>query len=279
MPNYQYYQYKESILPNESFYDLYNIVVRLRSETGCAWDRKQTPKTMLPNLIEEAYELVEAVQDNDTEHTKEELGDLFLLVTMISYMLEQQNLFQLSDVFASICDKLIRRHPHVFGKTDLTDPESIVHQWNKIKTEVEGRDNTEYITDSIPKSLPPLERAYKIQRKVAQRGFDWNEIKDVFSKLREEIDELEEEIESDDQVDQTRIEEELGDLLFAVVNLSRFAGFDPSVVLHKGNEKFIKRFSFIQDRFRENRLELSPSHFKKMEEFWNMAKKHLKGGT
>jgi tetrapyrrole methylase family protein/MazG family protein len=266
-------------LPNESFYDLYNIVVRLRSENGCAWDRKQTPETMLPNLIEEAYELVEAVHDKDNEHIKEELGDLFLLVTMIGYMMEQENKFQLTEVFSSICDKLIRRHPHVFGKTDLTDPESIIHQWNKIKKEVEGRDSTEYITDSIPKSLPPLERAYKMQKKAAQQGFDWNEIKDVFGKLREEIDELEAEVEAKEPADGKRIEEELGDLLFAVVNISRFAGFDPSVALHKGNEKFIKRFSFIQDRFRELGLELSADNFGKMEEYWNMAKNNIKDNT
>jgi len=257
----------------KGFERLYEIIKKLRSETGCAWDRKQTPRSLLPNLIEEAYELVEAVDNGDDPHIKEELGDLFLLVTMISYIKEQENAFHMDDIFDAISEKLIRRHPHVFGENTLDDPDHIIRQWNEIKRDVEGRDKTEYITDSIPSTLPPLERSFKIQKKVSEYGFDWEHVREVIAKLHEEIEELEAEIEKPkDKLNKKKIESELGDILFAAVNIARFLKIDPGIALHSTNTKFIQRFRYIQDQLKKAGVPLSGDQMAMMEKFWNESK-------
>lgn len=255
------------------FEKLYSIVETLRSDNGCAWDRKQTAKSLLPNLIEEAYELVEAVDEKDDEHIAEELGDLFLLVTMISYIQEQEGSLTLDEVFNTISEKLIRRHPHVFGDRNIDDPDHIIRQWNEIKRNVEGRDNTKYITDSIPAALPPLEKSYKLQKKVSEYGFDWVHIREVIQKLKEEIEELEHEIEKPEgKRDDEKIENELGDILFAAVNIARFLHVDPGMALNSTNKKFVRRFGFIQDRLREQGIPLSAEQMELMDRYWNESK-------
>ncbi len=258
------------------FMKLYEIVEKLRGENGCAWDKEQTPHTLLPNLLEEAYELVEAVEDSDEAHIREELGDLFLLVVMISYIKQEEKKFALSDVFTTISEKLIRRHPHVFGDISIDNPDSIIRQWNEIKKNVEGRDNNGYITDSVPKTLPPLEKALKLQKKVANYGFDWNSVHDVIDKLQEEIDELREAMNFSDGNVRSDIEDELGDILFSAINIGRFLKIDPSLALHGTIKKFIQRFSYIEDKCKEKGIELSKENLKNMETFWNDAKNKTK---
>ncbi len=271
---YCHIRYCRMINNNAKGFDkLFEIVKKLRSETGCAWDRKQTPRSLLPNLVEETYELVEAVDNEDDPHVKEELGDLFLLVTMISYIKQQENSFHLDDVFDAISEKLIRRHPHVFGEHTLEDPEHIILQWNEIKRNVEGRDKTAYVTDSIPSTLPPLERSFKIQKKVSEYGFDWAHVRDVIAKLHEEIEELEAEIEKPkDNRNMKKIESELGDILFAAVNIARFLKIDPGIALHSTNTKFIGRFRYIQDKLQAAGVPLSGEQMDKMEQFWEESK-------
>jgi len=261
--------------PIAGFKKLYDIIVQLRSKNGCAWDREQTSRSLLPNLVEESYELFEAVEDNDDHHIMEELGDLFLLITMISYIKQENSDFTLNDIFSAISEKLIRRHPHVFGKVNMDDPDHIVKQWNQIKRDVEGRDNSDYITDSIPNTLPPLEKSYKIQKKAAEYGFDWINIQDVIKKLEEEISELKQELDMpEESLNKTNIERELGDILFAAVNISRFLNIDPCLALHSTNKKFIRRFSYVQDRLKENKMELSREQMEAMELYWNESKEY-----
>lgn len=257
-----------------TFNELYEIVKKLRSDYGCAWDREQTVESLLPHLVEETYELIDAVHKKDFSNVAEELGDLFLLTTMISFIHEEETSYTLHDVFKTINEKLIRRHPHVFGSVQLDDPEHIIKQWNDIKKDIEGRDSSEYVTDSIPKSLPPLERAYRLQRKASQYGFDWSSIEGVIEKTKEELDELQ--VEMSKERPSSKIEEELGDLLFSVANISRFLGIDPAVALHKTNTKFINRFSFVQDKLREQDLTLSKENMETMEQHWIASKEHFK---
>ena len=257
----------------QGFTRLYEIVKTLRSENGCAWDRKQTPRTLLPNLIEEAYELIEAVDEEDDQHILEELGDMYLLVTMISYIKQQEGAFQLDEVFNAISEKLIRRHPHVFGEMELDDPDHIIRQWNEIKRDIEGRDKSDYITDSIPSTLPPLERSVKIQKKVSEYGFDWEHVRDVIEKLHEEIEELKSEIaKNQDDRNEKKIESELGDILFAAVNIGRFLKIDPGIALHSTNTKFIGRFKYIQDKLRKAGIPLSGEQMDLMEKYWIESK-------
>lgn len=256
------------------FKRLLSIVTTLRGENGCAWDKNQTPRSLLPNLIEEAYELMEAVEDEDDEHIKEELGDLFLLVTMISYIKQEKHAFDVNDVFDEISDKLVRRHPHVFGEIDIDDPDHIIRQWNDIKRDVEKRDESGYITDSVPYTIPPLERAYKLQKKVSHYGFDWKNVRQVIDKLQEEIVELEDEIEKKDR-DVHTIENEIGDILFAAINIARFLKIDPSNALNGTNRKFIKRFSYIEDKLKENNVPLSKEQLDIMEKYWNESKQYF----
>ena len=268
----------------KGFRELYSIIKKLRSEDGCAWDREQTVYSLMPNLLEETYELFEAVENNSWEHSTEEIGDLYLLITMIGYILQQENKSTLPAVFRTISDKLIRRHPHVFTDKKENNPQAIIQQWNDIKKNVEGKKMD--LETSVPKTLPPLERALKIQRRVAQKGFDWKSYHGVIDKIREELNELETEIteyenlgndadrEAKDNL-KMRVGTELGDLLFALVNLARFIEVDPVFSLHSTNEKVIKRFGYIVEEMKKKEKEVSSENMEMMEKFWNESKKHF----
>src|SRR6056297_3033516 len=178
-----------------AFTDFYRIIKTLRGPVGCPWDKKQTPKSLAPNLIEESYELVEAIENNDIPNIREEIGDLFLVAGMISEIYSESNTdsFSLAHVLSEVSEKLVRRHPHVFGDIKKDDPEEVIELWNHIKKNVEKNgDSFESINDSIPRSLPPLERAFKIQKKVAKVGFDWENVLGAKDKLTEELAELDE---------------------------------------------------------------------------------------
>ncbi|MBI9108727.1 MAG: nucleoside triphosphate pyrophosphohydrolase [Spirochaetales bacterium] len=259
--------------PLEGFEQLYNIITRLRSPDGCPWDREQTPDSIKENLIEEAYECLDAIIENDNEHICEELGDIYLLVTFIAVMYEEKSIFGFDDIFESICSKLVRRHPHVFAESEADTSDKVLHQWEEIKDKVEGRQHDDSVLDSVPKHYPPLLKATKLQKKAAKNKFDWNRIDDVMSKLDEEIDELKVAVSNNDS---DNIEEEIGDILFSIVNIARFLKVDPSTALTRTNTKFTARFKYIESRLKEDGRRLTDSNLEEMEQLWNEAKISLK---
>lgn len=266
----------------ESFLHFYQIIRTLRAPNGCPWDRKQTPHSLGPNLLEEVYELIDAIENEDMPNAREELGDILLVALMIVSIYEEKNSFTLPQVFEEISAKLVRRHPHVFGDITEDDPDEVVKLWNHIKTNVEKNgEETTSIFNSIPRTMPPLERAYKIQKKAAKVGFDWDSVDGVFDKIHEELDELkvalasvkgQEQIESE----HAAIEDEIGDLLFSVINISRFLDTNPDIALHRTNKKFLERFEYIEKKMSEKKLALEKANFQLMDELWNEAKKRNK---
>jgi tetrapyrrole methylase family protein/MazG family protein len=254
----------------EAFKGLYDIIVRLRAPDGCPWDREQTPMSLRGDLIEETYECVEAIDQKDPAHIREELGDVFLLVTMLAYMHEQEGSFSVADALTGVSEKLIRRHPHVFGDVKVKDSAEVLDNWARIKVEQEGRKPKDSILDEVSHGLPPLDRSYKLQKKAAKVGFDWSEVKDVIGKIEEELGEVNEEILRSNTVEE--IEGELGDLLFSVVNLCRFLHIEPSVALQRTNVKFENRFKHVEKRMKETNQEMKQGNLSVMDKFWEEAK-------
>jgi len=252
-----------------AFQRLYTVIKKLRSPSGCPWDREQTPITMRPNLIEEVFECIDAIDEENDDHIKEELGDIFLLATMISYMKEEEGSFSVADVLTGISDKLIRRHPHVFKDASLaTNPEEVIELWNAIKKNEKKHDS---ILDSVPTHFPPLEYAYKMQKKAAKVGFDFQHINDAIVKLREEIEECEEALKDNSR---KHIDAEIGDLIFSALNVARLAGVDPSLALHAANKKFKKRFQHVEQRMSETGKNLESEHADMMNTYWDEAKEN-----
>ncbi len=252
-----------------AFKKLLEVIMKLRSPEGCPWDKKQTLKSLIPNLFEETFECIDAIDNNDIENTMEEIGDLYLLVVMLSYILEQSSEFTIKDVLNTITDKLIRRHPHVFSDKKVESVEEVLDLWQDIKTNVEGRSRKDSILDTIPLSYPPLERAYKIQNKVSKVGFDWESSKDVLNKIKEEITELENELITENH---ELAEIEMGDILFSVINLSRFLKIDPVLALHKTNQKFTKRFKYVEKEIKKKGKILKETPLNEMDYYWEKAK-------
>jgi tetrapyrrole methylase family protein/MazG family protein len=272
-----------------AFRALYDTVVRLRAPDGCPWDREQSPASLRGDLIEETYECVEAIDEKDPAHIREELGDLFLLATMLSYMHEQEGLFSVEDTLRGITEKLIRRHPHVFGEfqegSAPLSPADVLRNWAKIKVEQEGRKPKDGLLDDVSRALPPLDRAHRLQKKAAKAGFDWPDLKGVIDKLEEELGETYRAIgeleaigrhaaEAPHEVTrrQEALEEELGDLLFSAVNLCRFLKVDPSVALQGANAKFVSRFSYMEKRMAETGRQMNAGNLEAMDAFWEEAK-------
>lgn len=264
-----------------AFKRLYGIAARLRGPGGCPWDREQSPETLRGDLIEETYECIEAIDEHDPAHIQEELGDLFLLVTMLSYMLEETGAFTVAGILNGVSRKLIRRHPHVFGgetEKALSSSE-VLENWARIKVEQEGRAPKDSTLDAVSRSLPPLDRAWKLQKAAAKRGFDWQDLSGVFAKLREETDETEEALAggTDGQEGRARLESELGDILFSAVNLCRYLGVEPSVALQKTNAEFTRRFTHVERRMKEQQAEMNSENLPLMETFWEEAKSLPRG--
>jgi len=253
----------------ESFARLYRIINKLRGPAGCAWDKEQTPSTMRDKLIEETYECVNAIDNRDDDNIKEELGDLFLLLTMICSMKEEENSFSTHEVLNGICEKLIRRHPHIFGDAEMGTVHEILEQWESIKEKVEGKKIKNSVLENVPRSLPPLYRSYVIQKKVSRIGFDWETDEPVWNKLYEEIAELKTAAQSDNE---QHIEGEIGDLLFTAVNLSRLLRIDPMLALNRTNQKFIRRFQEMEEDAKEQGINLKEMSLDEMDELWNRIK-------
>ena len=310
---------------SSSYKNLYEIIKTLRAPGGCPWDREQTPLTLRATLLEETYEALEAINEayenapvsseptfpspataisaaSSAEacvHAKEELGDVMLNVSMIAYMFEQEGAFTVSDVLDNVCEKLIRRHPHVFpessGKSavlgETKTAEQVLTQWEAIKQKVEGRAGKS-ILDEVSKGLEPLTRAYKMQKKAAKKGFDWGDISGVRAKVFEEIGEFEEALAGDKsytvgngdtpaagsgvEADLLRhSEEEFGDILFALVNWARHLHIDPAVALERANAKFRKRFTYVENECRDRGIEMKKENLQAMDALWDEAKHTL----
>ena len=256
---------------SESFQVLYDTVVRLRSPDGCKWDREQTPSSLRSALLEETYECLEAIGKNDPTHITEELGDVFLVTTMIGYMFEQEGKFTVADVFAEVNKKLIRRHPHVFGDVKVKDSAEILDNWAAIKLQ-EGRKKKDSILDEVNSGIPVMDRSYALQKKAAKAGFDWNDTEGVIEKIREELDEVQIAINNEQSAINNELEEELGDLLFSVINLCRFLKTDASVALHRTNIKFIERFKYVEKKMKETGQDMKKENLNLMDAFWNEIK-------
>ena len=254
---------------NKTFGEFLGIISTLRSPDGCPWDKEQTPLSLRGHLIEESYEAVEAIDENDPPHVREELGDVLLLIAMLSQMYAESGDFNISEVIDEVSAKLIRRHPHVFGDEKAHDAEEVLKNWEQIKVDIEGRDNSGSALDGIPGSLPPLERSYKIQKKAAKQGFDWPDINGPKGKILEEIEEIDEAVKSGSA---SELESEIGDLLFSVVNYSRHLGIDPALALGRTNAKFERRFRHVETRMSEDGVAMVPENLQVMDGYWDIAK-------
>jgi len=244
------------------------IVHRLRAPGGCPWDAEQTHESLVHHLIEESYETVDAIQRGDHDHLKEELGDLLLQVVFHSEIAEEAGRFKLDDVARGICEKLVRRHPHVFGHSDVETPDGVLKQWDEIKRAEKGDGDQPYL-HGVGKGLPALLRAAKLQKKASKAGFDWPVETGVISKIREEMLELEGAIDSQDL---EAVSAELGDLMFSVVNLARFRKLDPELVMATANVKFETRFGEMERILKARGLSLEAADAGQMEETWEEAK-------
>lgn len=257
---------------------LLTIMAQLRDEQhGCPWDRKQTFETIVPHTIEETFEVVDAIHNQDWQNLKEELGDLLFQVIFYSQMAKEQGLFDFNEVVEGLNDKLTRRHPHVFSDVEFADEAAINANWEaeKKKEKAEVGKNEESILDSIPQSLPALSKANKIQKRCSKYGFDWDALGPVVDKVQEEVEEVVQEAIQVD-VDEEKLEEEVGDLLFAVVNLSRHLKKDPEVALRKANNKFSRRFKGVEARAGEDGKSLTDFSLQELDQFWNDVKKQEK---
>ena len=302
-----------------AFSRLYTITQTLRSKQGCPWDKDQTALSLRRDLIEEAFEVIDAITQNDAAHVQEELGDVLFNAVLLAYTYEQAGSFTLADSLTMISDKLIRRHPHVFAESEgasemtapVTDSAAVLQQWDSIKENVEGRTGAS-VLDSVPKGFPPLLKAYKLLAKAAKKHFVWPNADAALAKIQEELTEAQEAAEAVAQCKrnaaqqpatatatsaatapatapqptpftvnggtpalnaaQLHLEEELGDVLFAVVSYARMLGVDASVALERANRKFYKRFTFVEQSMAQHELPMDGTHNDAISQFWNAAK-------
>jgi len=247
-----------------AFNRLLDIMDDLREK--CPWDRKQTIQTLRHLTIEETYELGDAILDNDLNEVKKELGDLLLHIVFYAKIGSEQNAFDIADVANSICEKLIERHPHIYSDVKVADEEEVKKNWENLKLK-EGKTS---VLEGVPKSLPAMVKANRIQDKVAGVGFDWEHPEQVFEKLKEELDELQHEVNENNA---ERIEAEFGDVLFSMINYARFLKVDPESALERTNKKFIKRFQFLEEKAKAINKPLKEMSLAEMDVFWEEAKK------
>ena len=253
------------------FQELLKIMDALRSEKGCPWDKEQTRESLKPFIVEEAYELIEAIEESDSEKIKEELGDLLFQIVFQCQIAKEGNEFEISDVIEKIGKKMVARHPHVFGTADYKTTDEVLVHWEEQK-KLEGK-LRESILEGVPNVLPSLLRAHRLQDRAARVGFDWEKVEDILKKLDEELKEFKEALETKRQ---DKIEEELGDIFFMLVNISRFIGVNPEDALRKTISKFIHRFRYIEMKAAEHGKKLSDMTLDEMDRSWDEAKWEIK---
>lgn len=251
----------------KEFKNLIDIVKKLRSPEGCPWDREQTIESLKPYLLEETYETLEAM-DIGGDTLKGELGDLLLQIVLQSIIMEEKGHFDIEDVSRGISEKLIRRHPHVFGEVNVENTAEVLINWEKIKKDEKEHQDRKSLLDGIPKTFPPMMRAFKLQKKAATVGFDWQEVDGALVKMEEEIEEMREAFANQDM---ENLKEEMGDVIFSMVNVARLAGIDVNEVLTSTNNKFERRFRYIEDN-----CNIEKSDIEKMESLWEEAKQKEK---
>lgn len=257
----------------QKFIDLMNIISRLRAPDGCPWDQKQTPDTFKPYIIEEAHELIEAVEHNDTDHVREELGDMLFQIAFMCNLYNEAGHFTMDDVLESIIEKMVRRHPHVFADTKVTSEEELRRQWNEIKAG-ENKDKPNGNALKIPpQSLPALNRAQRVSESAAQAGFEWPDIEAVFTKIDEEISECREAIKNKDL---NGISEEVGDVLFLIANLGRKTGINAEQALHDAIKKFDDRFSGMEVILNQSGQQLADLEFDALLDLWRKSKNNIR---
>lgn len=248
---------------------LIKIVARLRAPGGCPWDREQTHTSILSCLLDEAYEFFEAVELKDSYKIKEELGDILLQVILHAQIASEESSFTIEDVAQEISDKLIRRHPHVFGETEVSGSQEVIYNWEKIKRQEKANAHRKYMVDDIPHALPALFRAEKMQQRVAKVGFDWMEMKPVLDKVEEEFAEFRQAVMTGDQ---EHAHEELGDIMFALVNVARHHKISAEDALRSTTYKFARRFRYIEDKFKELNKDICSATLEEMDRYWQESK-------
>ena len=250
------------------FEELVALMMKLRAPGGCPWDREQTLETLRPFVIEEAYEVVEAIDSGNRDSLREELGDLLLQSVFIAEVAREEGTFDIGDVIGSIHHKLVRRHPHVFADFVAKDADAVLSNWEKLKSrEREAKDQG--VLSGVPVSLPALLKAHRLTEKAARVGFDWEKTSEIFDKIEEEVTELREAVERGER---SHIEDELGDLLFALVNIARRMGIDSENALQQTNRKFTRRFEHIESSLRQKGRTVDSASLAEMDELWNEAK-------
>jgi tetrapyrrole methylase family protein/MazG family protein len=272
MPNRIRKRPRKRLAAGSEILRLVSIMAKLRGKNGCPWDRVQTHKSLLPYLIEETYELRDALLSGKSARMQEELGDVLLQVVFHAQLAAEADRFDLADVAGALCDKLVSRHPHVFGSARRKlNADQVLAAWERLKRS-EGR-RSRSVLGGLPGSLPALLRAFRMQEKVAQFGFDWPDVRGVERKLREETDEFHRALRKRDRTAQT---EELGDLLFTLVNLARHLGVDPETALNAANDKFARRFQRVEASLRRQKIDLSKAGLKVLEAAWQASKQPVR---
>ncbi len=251
----------------KAFERLLNVMDDLREK--CPWDKKQTIESLRHLTIEETFELSDAILKNDVTELKKELGDILLHIVFYARIASETDQFNIADVMNSLCDKLIYRHPHIYGEVKVENAEEVTQNWEKLKQKEKGGNKT--VLSGVPNSMPALLKAYRIQEKARAVGFDWDKPEQVFEKVREEIEELHTEVESD-KLEQSKIEDEFGDVLFSLINYARFLKVNPEDALERTNKKFIKRFGYMEQKIKEQGKQIEDCTLAEMDVFWNEAK-------
>lgn len=260
----------------KNFNDLINLITRLRGDKGCPWDKKQTPQSMALYLIEEVHELVEAIRSRDIENICEELGDVMFLIFFVANLFKEQGKFDIYDVLSLNLEKMIGRHPHVFGTDTVENAEEVRQRWHQLKRKEKNHHSDKSLMDSVPTSLPALMRAYRISERAARIGFDWEDIGGVMEKTEEEWNEFKAELGNVGASDQqNRISSEFGDILFTLVNLARFAKIHPETALAESAAKFEKRFRYMEKAALAQGTPLESVPRDDMEKLWDQAKSDL----
>jgi len=255
---------------NDAFQRLVDLMERLRSPDGCPWDRKQTPRSLKPFLIEECFEVVDALEEGSPDKVREELGDLLFQIVFHARIAEEEGRFTINDVITAIIEKMTRRHPHVFGRSRLSTDREVLAAWEEIKKKEKGHEERKSILEGVPRNLPSLLRAHRIQERAARVGFDWNHLNEALPKLDEELAEFKDSLREENAA---KVEEELGDLFFTLVNISRFLGVDPEEALRKTISKFVRRFRYIEEQAADAGKALSDMTLEEMDALWELAKK------